>query len=123
MYTDDRNRIIRNYDQTDAPTEIVSFPSSVQNRLAQAHDLLRQGRPSEALTALQQAGTELARTSPELFVLAVASQLGARSITLEQTEMDTTAIRTDRHAFGVRYGHDVKTTTNTNVKRKTFTLG
>lgn len=103
--------------------EVVTFPASVQRRLDQAQALLRQDRPSEALSALQQAGAELARTAPELFVLLVASQMGITKITVEEAERDVRTVRNDRYAMGVHYGCDKTTTTEVRLKRRSIRLG
>ena len=102
---------------------IVSFPASVQRRLDRAQALLRQDRPDEALSALQQAGAELARTAPELFVLLVAAQMGMRRIAFEEQESNVHTVRTDRYGLGVRYGRDETTTTDTRTKTRTIRLG
>lgn len=107
----------------DPSGEIVSFPASVQRRLDQAQALLRQDRPAEVLSALQQAGAELARTAPELFALVVAAQMGARRITFEEQESNVHTVRTDRYALGVRYGRDETTITDKKTKRRTINLG
>ena len=106
----------------DPSGEIVSFPASVQRRLVQAQALLRQDRPAEALSALQQAGAELARTAPELFALVVAAQMGMTRITVEEDEKNVHTVRTDRYALGVRYGRDEVTTTDAKTKRRTIRL-
>lgn len=107
----------------DAPSgEIVSFPASVQRRLDQAQALLRQNRPAEALSALQQAGAELARSSPELFALLVASQSGATRLVVEETQTETRTVENGRYALGVRYAHDAETTTVTKTVTKTIRL-
>ena len=107
----------------DGPTfDIVSFPRSVQDKLDRAQALLRQDRPAEALSAMQQAGTELARTAPELFVLMVASQMGARHIAFEESEMNSRTVRTDRYILGLRVGHDETTTTEMRTKGRSVGL-
>lgn len=102
---------------------IVSFPASVQRRLDQAQALLRQDRPAEALSALQQAGAELARTAPELFALVVAAQMGMTRIMIEEQESSVHTVRTDRYALGVRYGRDETTTSDTRTKSRSISLG
>ena len=110
-------------DQTFAPRmDLVSFPPSVQQHLAQAQLLLSQNQPSEAIRAFQRAGTELARTHPELFVLAVASQLGMRQITFEQSEVRSHTETYDSYAFGFRYGHREVTTTDCRTLQRSYRL-
>lgn len=111
------------YGDDDPTTEIVSFPRSVQDKLERAQTLLRQDRPAEARSALQEAGTELARTAPDLFVLMSASQMGARRIAFEESEANTRTVRTDRYVLGFRVGHEETTTTDLRTKGRSISLG
>lgn len=124
MYPDDNPRFVDDglYGNDQISGDVVSFPASIQRRLDQAQALLRQGRASEALSALQQAGAELARSSPELFVLVVASQMGLRRITFEEHEANAHTLRTERYVLGVRCGHTESTTTDSKASRKSFRL-
>lgn len=118
---DDRDRSAHGGDGP--ATDIVSLPASVQRYFDRADEQLRQNRPAEATSTLQQAGLELARTAPELFALMVASQMGARRLTFEESEMNTRTVRTDRYLLGWRIGHEETTTTEGSTRRRSVGLG
>jgi ABC-type oligopeptide transport system substrate-binding subunit len=94
-------------------SEIVSVPSSVRVRLEQAETLLAQNRPREAEAAFKAAGSELARTQPELATMLVAAQMGHRDIAAAIKEVKTTTERVERRVLGVKVGEQrvPKTTT------------
>lgn len=106
----------------DEPTQVISFPPSVEDRLSEARSLMRQDRSEDALATIQSAGAELARTNPELFVLAIVSQMGGKRITMEQTEISRQTTRTDRTAMGICYGQDISRKKTKNTVRRTFTI-
>lgn len=118
LANDDRS----GYRDGEDPAEIVSLPASLQRHFDRADALLRQDRPSDAMSALQQAGADLARTSPELFVLAVARQMGFSGLHFEQSEMETSVVLTERFIGGVRVGCERTTTTNAKRQRRSIRL-
>lgn len=103
--------------------ELATFPPSVENRLAQARNLLSQGQPGPAAAMMQQAGAELARTSPEHFMLMALSEMGVRQVTFEDRESEVQTTQTDSYFMGVRYGQNVRTVTTVRMRQRTVRLG
>lgn len=103
--------------------DLSTLPASVRYQLEQAQNLAEQNRPYEAQSALARAATTLAQQNPQLCGALIAATLGYTDLTLTETQIDSQTTRTDRHAFGVRYGHDVKTVTNTRTVQRSISLG
>jgi len=102
--------------------DLVSFPSSVQDRLDQAGALLSAERAPDAFAMLEQAGAELARRQPEMLGLMVASQMGYRQVAFDHVETTTEKVETERRLFGIRVGTDVTVTTKNRLVRRTARL-
>lgn len=103
--------------------DAVAFPPSVQRHLDEAAALMQRQQESQATSVLQTAANELARSSPELFALCVAAQMGAQGLTFEEQRVSTTTTTDDRYVLGVRVGRDVRTVTTTDANRRAIRFG
>lgn len=102
--------------------EIISLPASVRNRLEQAETLVELGRPQEAQTILQQIGQELAKSHPELLVLLAATQMGKSRLSVEHFESNSETVETEHRFMGLRYGSEIRTTSTSITKRRSYSL-
>ncbi|MGV3615296.1 MAG: hypothetical protein ACO1SV_08175 [Fimbriimonas sp.] len=102
--------------------DLSTLPASVRYQLERAQNLVQQDRPQEAQSLFREAATTLARTNPELCGALMASSLGYTELTLSQTDQWSETTKTDKHLLGVRYGHNVKTVTNTKTTTRTISL-
>lgn len=104
-------------------TDIVTVPQSILQRLEQVQSLNAQNRRPEASAALAQVFSELARSQPELCGLLMATQLGHRQVTFQQTVTNVNSVVNDRRFLGITYGQDVKTERKITTTMRTIRFG
>jgi hypothetical protein len=103
--------------------ELSTFPPSVENRLAQARELLAQRERDAQGVPTDPAWTVVARTNPELMAIASMSRLGIRQLVVEEYEEDIQSTLAESYALGLRCGQGVRTVSNGTRRRRTYTLG
>lgn len=114
------NYQIKRYDQIEDMKEAVSLPRSLRDRLDLAQDYLCEGRSGAADQVINNAMSDLARSSPELFTILMAIQHGYRGVRYENVEATTSMQRVEKRWCGFVVGESW--TPHTTIKRTVKTI-
>jgi hypothetical protein len=102
--------------------QIVSFPPSVQQQLDEAQALLRAQATPVPAAFLGQAGVELAKANPELFLAVVAAQLGVQKVVVEERGDRTRTWHHEKRALGIRYGTEYSVERTSHWNQRTISV-
>jgi hypothetical protein len=110
---------------TPSDSMLASIPTSVRQHLERAQTLAAQGNYSAARSAdvaRRQATAEVAKTSPEIYALLMAIELGYHEITATQTEITTGFEKIQKRFCGIDLGEQLVPVTTTRTVTRTLRL-